>query len=219
MRLTLLLLTAAIALAEDGLRTLEPATIQARFSRLHAKNEERASELRRMFTEAGGEGSNCPESTVQGSREPNLTCTLQGSNRRTVVVSAHLDNRGPGEGAIDNWSGASLLPSLFESLNGFAHALTFQFMAFTDEERGLIGSRDYVQHLSKQQRLDILLNVNIDSVGAARPLRVWTGRSDNLLVETAAIVAGELNLPLGGAPLGRNYASDASAFTPWNIPL
>ncbi len=152
-------------------------------------------------------------------RLPNLICVLPGSSRQTVVVGAHYDNRGPGEGAIDNWSGASLLPSLYESLRASPHRLTFAFVGFTDEEKGLIGSRDYVNRLSKEQRADILLNVNIDSIGLPGPIRVWAGRSDDVLLSSAALVADRTKTSIRADVLDKRYDSDAAAFMAWHIPI
>ena len=207
------------AFAAEAPRILPPATIQDRFARLHPKNEERAMELRQLFMEAGCESKDYSEDKILSSKLPNLICVLPGSSKRTIVVGAHFDNRGPGEGAIDNWSGAALLPSLLESLRDSPHHLTFEFIAFTDEERGLIGSRDYAGHLSKEQRAAILLNVNIDSIGLPGPLRVWSGRSDDFLLTSAALVADRVKVRIGAAPLDRRYDSDASAFMAWKIPV
>jgi len=217
--LFLLIFLAFGAFAADAPRILPPDTIQSRFSRLHSKNEERAMELRRLFMEAGCESKNYLEDKILSSKWPNLICSLPGSSKRTIVVGAHFDNRGPGEGAIDNWSGASLLPSLFESLSDSPHHLTFEFIAFTDEERGLIGSRDYSGHLSKDQRAAIVLNVNIDSIGLPGPIRVWSGRSDDFLLTSAALVADQLKISVGAQSLDQRYDSDAAAFMAWKIPV
>src|SRR5262245_47650855 len=108
---------ALTASAADEIRILEQSTIEARFSRLRAKNEDRALELRRLFAEAGCDSKNYVESPILSSKLPNLICIIPGQSKQTIVVGAHFDNRGPGEGAIDNWSGSSLLPSLYESLS------------------------------------------------------------------------------------------------------
>jgi hypothetical protein len=216
--LVLLIFFAFNAIAADEPRILPPDKIQDRFSLLRTKNEDRAQELRQLFTEAGCDSKNYSEGKILSSKLPNLICVLPGSTKRTVIVGAHFDNRGPGEGAIDNWSGASLLPSLFESLSGSPHRMTFEFIAFTDEERGLIGSRDFSGHLSKQERADIVLNVNIDSIGLPGPIRVWSGRSDDFLLMCAALVADRVKVPIGAAPLDRRYDSDAGAFIAWKIP-
>ena len=218
MPLFLLLLFASLSWAADPSRLLSTTVVQSRFARLHSKNEERAIELRNLFGEAGCDAKSYSEDHILSSKLPNLVCVLPGSSRQTVVVSAHFDNRGPGEGAIDNWSGAALLPSLFESLRGFPHRFTFEFIGFTDEEKGLIGSRDYVNHLSKEQRANILLDVNIDCMGLAGPIRVWAGRSDDFLLTSAALVGDQTKIYVRADTLSDRYDSDAAAFIAWRIP-
>ncbi len=219
MPLILLILFASLSSTAGEPRLLEANAIQSRFSRLHSRNDERELELQKLFAEAGCDSKSYSEDKIPSSKLPNLICLLAGSSKDIIVVTAHFDNRGPGEGAIDNWSGASLLPSLFESLRGSPHRFTFEFIAFTDEEKGLIGSRDYVNRLSREQRADILLNVNIDSIGLAGPIHVWAGRADNFLLTSAAMVADRTKLLIRADTLDNRYDSDASAFIAWHIPV
>src|SRR5262249_36180962 len=109
--------------------------------------------------------------------------------------------------------------SLFEGLKSSQPRLTFEFIGFTDEEKGLVGSRDYAAQLSKEHRTRILLNVNIDSIGLAGPIRVWSGRSDEFLLTSAAVVGDQVKVPIAAAPLDRRYDSDASAFSAFRIPV
>lgn len=81
-----------------------------------------------------------------------------------------------GQGVIDNWSGAFLLPSLFESLSATPRTLTFVFLLTIDEEKGLYGSTDYVRLWKKEQVPSIVANVNVDSLGLAGPTYVWPSR-------------------------------------------
>src|SRR5258705_11076508 len=74
-------------------------------------------------------------------------------------------------------------------------------------------------HLSKEHRAEILLDVNIDSVGLAGPIRAWTVRSDDLLLTSAAVVADRIKVGIGGEALDRRYDSDAGAFIAWKIPV
>ena len=55
---------------------------------------------------------------------------------RLQEIDYHEEN---GEGVVDNWNGASLLPSLFESLESQALRHTFRFIGFAEEETGLSG--------------------------------------------------------------------------------
>ena len=219
MRPILFALLWSIPLAAGEPKILAPEIIQARFARIHSANDERAAELRQIFMDAGCGPPSYSEEKILSSKLPNLICIIPGASKETLVISAHFDNRGPGEGAIDNWSGASLLPSLYESLRGSPHRLTLEFIAFTDEEKGLIGSRDHVGHLSKTERAQILLDVNIDSIGVAGPIRVWSGRTDDFLMNAAAVVADRAKVSISAGALDKRYDSDASAFMAWNIPV
>ena len=42
-------------------------------------------------------------------------------------------------GAVDDWSGAVMLPSVYQSLKSKARRDTFVFVAFAGEEGGLLG--------------------------------------------------------------------------------
>src|SRR5947199_10622737 len=100
--LLLLFLSGALKAADS--KVVEPEIIQARFAQLRQNNNERPLTLRTLFAQTGCKPPSYSEDTILSSKLPNVTCILPGSSRRIVVVSAHFDNRGPGDGAIDNWS-------------------------------------------------------------------------------------------------------------------
>lgn len=62
-------------------------------------------------------GCEVTEQRVPHSKAPNLICTLAGETASTIVVGGHFDFVARGWGAVDDWSGAVMLPSLYESLN------------------------------------------------------------------------------------------------------
>jgi len=64
---------------------------------------------------------------------------------------------------VDNWSGASLLPSLLYSLSDEPRRHTFIFIAFTGEELGMLGSDFYAKSLTPEQRSRIEAMINTDS--------------------------------------------------------
>ena len=128
-------------------------------------NQERGARLWDQFREAG-----CPEwhltkQTVPKSESSNLICDLPGTSERTIVVGAHFDKSLEGDGVADNWSGASLLPALFRSLGSRPRFHTFRFIAFADEELGLLGSKHYVETLSKDEHDQIQAMINLDTLG------------------------------------------------------
>ena len=101
---------------------VEPAVIEERLGRAVKKTEERRAALRSLFEEAGCR--QLGELPVRGSRHANVVCVLEGTGQGRLVVGAHYDMTGGGQGVVDNWSGAALLPSLYQSLNGRARNLT-----------------------------------------------------------------------------------------------
>ncbi|MGO9273967.1 MAG: M28 family metallopeptidase [Terriglobia bacterium] len=169
--------------------------IQQRLSEVANQNAEREATLRQMFEGAGCFGDHLTEQPVPHSRLPNLVCERPGATDSIILVGAHFDKVKAGAGVVDNWSGASLLPSLFQSLGHGLHRHTFVFVGFTDEERGLVGSRYFVGHLTLEQRARIHAMINLDTLGLG-PTKVFLAHSDARLAETAETVARQMNLPV-----------------------
>ena len=69
-----------------------------------------------MFAEAGCDDGHISEQAVKGSKVPNVMCILPGTTDKVIVVGAHFDYVRAGDGVVDNWSGASLLPSIYEAI-------------------------------------------------------------------------------------------------------
>ncbi len=197
---------------------VKPALIEERLHRVTDKTADREQTLHELFESAGCKEAALDEEPVKRSRTPNVVCTLQGTEDGRIVVGAHYDKVSNGHGVIDNWSGASLLPSLYQGLYGKPRHLTFAFIGFTDEEKGLVGSRDYVSHLSKEDRTRIRAMVNIDSLGLS-DTKIWLTRADKNLASAAAAVAHTLNLPLGVVNVDRVGESDSRPFLDARIPV
>jgi len=169
--------------------------IQKRLSEVANQNAEREATLKHMFEGAGCLGDHLREQPVPQSRLPNLICERPGATDSVILVGAHFDKVKAGAGVVDNWSGASLLPSLFQSLGPGMHQHTFVLVGFTDEERGLVGSRYFVGHLTPEQRARIHAMINLDTLGLG-PTKIFPAHSDALLEEAAETVARQMSLPL-----------------------
>ncbi len=199
-------------------RSLKPALIEERLGRFATRNAERAETLEAIFREAGCERDRLRTQAVKGTRVPNVICALPGETESTIVVGAHLDCRcETGKGVVDNWSGAALLPSLFQSLGGRQLRHTMVFVGFSAEEEGLIGSRLYVKNLSPAERTPIRAMVNLDSLGLS-PTKVAVSESDRKLVGLLARVAEAMKLPVTGVHVHQVGTDDARAFAEKRIP-
>lgn len=196
---------------------VEQSTIEARLKGAVPKNPERRAKLHTLFEEAGCKGEALSEPAVKGSSQPNVVCRLAGEADSVIVVGAHFDKVAAGEGVVDNWSGASLLPSLFESLNGEARRHTLVFIGFTDEEKGMVGSEAYAKRLTPEERGKIRAMVNLDSLGLS-PTKVWLSRADRGLAEALNQVAYTLKLPLAYVNVEQVGSADSESFAKRKIP-
>src|ERR1700744_2836821 len=156
---------------------VNPQVVRARLDDYKGNDTDREGTLKKIFTEAGCPSSSLSEQAVPLNKQPNVICLLPGSTPETIVIGAHFDHVAEGSGLIDNWSGASLLPSLFQSVSGLPRKHTFIFVGFAAEEKGEIGSKFYVSQLSKETLSHIQLMINLDTLGLG-PSEVWESRSD-----------------------------------------
>lgn len=214
------LLAAAMALPPAETVSFVPVareTVEARLRQLVTKNEERRANLAKLFQEAGCNGEQLSEQPVKGSREGNVICTLSGTGEGTILVGAHFDQTGAGKGAADNWSGASLLPTLFESLRDRPRRHTFVFIGFTDEEIGLKGSSFYARKLTKEEKAKVRAMVNLDTLGLSST-KFWASRSDPALMTALLRVALAMKLPAQGVNFEQIGSTDSESFRTRKIP-
>ena len=177
----------------------------------------------------------------QGTETRNVVGVLEGSGplaRETVVVGAHYDHLGRGgglfsgslapfskeihNGADDNASGTAMMLEMARRLARRTDLLPRRvvFIAFSGEEKGLLGSQHYVEH-PLFPLADTVMMFNFDMVGrlnARSELTVYgTGTSPNLgaLVDALGASAG-LTIKKIGDGLG---PSDQQSFYLKDVPV
>jgi len=212
-----LIFTAAAAAQPDPFLQLRQSVIEERLRHYAASNPDRAETIKRLFEEAGCRGERLKEQPVDHSAAPNVICTLPGKTNHTIIVGAHFDHVSRGDGVVDNWSGASLLPSLYESLSSLPREHTYIFISFTDEEKGFVGSRYYASHLTGEEVERIQGMINMDTLGLG-PTEVWVSKSDPELVKIVAEAASDMDLPVGEMNVDDIGNSDGQPFRNRNIP-
>ena len=153
--------------------------------------KKRQGAIRELFVQAG-----CApvEQTIKKSTA-NVICTLPGDTESTITIGAHFDFVEFGKGIVDDWSGTALLPSLYEALKISRRKHTFVFVAFAEEERGLVGSRHYVTSLTEDQKSRLRAFINLECLGMT-PVKVWVHRSTPVLVTRLDEVARTMQIPL-----------------------
>jgi Zn-dependent M28 family amino/carboxypeptidase len=172
------------------------------------------------LTPAGDSGGYAQRFPIAGAgaaigTAPNVAGVLLGQDRRLageyIVVVAHLDHLGVGRpvdgdsirnGADDNASGTSGVLALAEALASTRPAprRSILFLVVSGEERGLVGSRWYVEHPTVAMD-SIAALVNLDMIGRNRPdsvyLNGWGKSEVSDLVRRLAAEHDELGLSVG----------------------
>lgn len=197
-------------------RVMPRDVVEERLREYGGTNRERGARLKRMFADAGC-GEHLSDQPVRHSKAPNVICVLPGSTGRVIIVGAHFDRSPQGDGVADNWSGASLLPSLYEAVKLDPRRHTYVFIGFTDEEKGLVGSRFYARAMTPEQVAATAAMVNLDTLGLA-PTEVWSNRSDKRLILALLQLSKYLDVPLNGVNFERVGSTDSESFARRKIP-
>jgi hypothetical protein len=220
-RLFVCVLVAAAALPGQPVtiryETLPQDDIARRLGDFKNTNSEREQELHALFEEVGCKAENLTEQAVKHSRDPNVICILPGQTESRIIVGAHFDFVNAGKGVVANWSGCSLLPSLYQSLKTPSRRHTFVFVGFTDEEKGLVGSKFYVHELTKDDLGMISAMINMDSLGT-NPTKLELDRGEKQLANALAAVAGSMHLPLDVVNVHQVGRSDSDSFQDRHVP-
>jgi putative aminopeptidase FrvX len=214
----LLLSLSADCVAELALRfKLVPrASVEARLGQYQGGNRERQATLKAMFTDVGC-GEHMSEQRVR-PHLPNLICVLPGASDRVIIIGAHYDRVSQSDGVADNWSGASLLPSLYEAIKIEPRQHTYIFVAFSAEEEGLVGSHVYAHEMTRAQVSATDAMVNLDTLGLDST-NVWVSHSNEKLVLELAYVAKLIGSPINGLNFEEvGYSTDSESFARRRIP-
>ena len=203
--------------AELHFNTQPKEKVMARLGQVEAGTERRSQVIEKLFLEAGcAAGLTFQE--VKAAKSRNVLCTLPGESGSVILLGAHFDGVYKGQAAADNWSGASLLSSLYEDIRSQSRKHRFIFIAFTGEEQGLLGSERYVRSLGKEERSEIRAMVNVDTLGLS-DTKIWVSRADPKLAQTFFMVARALKLPAAGMNADGAGDSDSRPFVDRKIPV
>ena len=192
--------------------------VEDRLKSFSTKNSDREALIRKWFAESGCKGANLSEQALDRKLPPNVICVLPGETQQVILVGAHTDKVDSfGDGVVDNWTGAVLLPALLDSLSGQLRHHTLIFVGFSGEEKGLVGSQYYVDHLTNEQRAHIEGMVNFDSLGLG-PTEVWASHADKVLLDALASVTTASKLPVTAMNVPEGATADSESFARYQIP-
>ncbi len=113
-----------------------------------------------------------PRGALDG-RSANVLARLSGTENPELIytVSSHLDSVVAGPGADDDTSGIAALLEAARILHGHPMPATILFAAFTGEEAGTLGSREFAR-VAKEGKWKIAGGLNNDMVGYANDNRL-----------------------------------------------
>ena len=206
------------ATAQVRFRLTARELIEAHLKSFSTRNSERETLIRKWLGESGCKDADLSEQSLDRKLPPNVICVLPGGTQEVIVVGAHTDHVDEfGDGVVDNWTGAALLPSLLYGLSGQQRHHTFVFVGFSAEEKGLVGSAYYAEHLSSEQRARIEAMVNLDSLGLG-PTEVWATHADKVLLNALAAVAAATKLPVSAMNVDQVGTADSESFARYHIP-
>lgn len=175
---------------------------------------ERQAKIEDLFHDAG-----CPvEEQRVDKKSANVICTLPGQTNSVIAVGGHFDFVQAGKGIVDDWSGASLLPSLYQALKNRSRRHTFVFIAFASEEQGLVGSSRYVKNMTREQKALTRAFVNLECLGLT-PVKVWISRSTPFLVARLNEIAAVLRINIKGVNVEQVGDDDTHPFLSAHIPV
>ncbi|MFW6340932.1 MAG: M20/M25/M40 family metallo-hydrolase [Wenzhouxiangella sp.] len=177
----------------------------------------------------------------------NVIVEIPGRSDRLVIAGAHYDtavarNRGQLlagiggpelEGVDDNASGTAVLLELAHHLAGSRPEHSIRLMFFGAEEVGLLGARHAVAGMTEQEREQVELMINIDSIITGDRLYVHAGPSTLTSHPQAALARDEARRIAAGLgielrtnpglnadyPSGTGCCSDQVAFDEAGIPV
>jgi Peptidase family M28 len=206
------------AWSQLGVRLLDKDVIETHLKEFSRDNAKRESIIKEWFAQQGCKDSNLTEQSLERKLPPNVICVVPGDTGGTILVGAHTDHVASfGEGVVDNWTSAALLPSFVYSLGARPRHHTFVYVGFSAEEKGMLGSTYYAQHLTPEQRGNIAAMINMDSLGLG-PTKVWASHADETLLADLRSVAATTHLPIEAVDVENVGTSDSESFVPYGIP-
>jgi len=99
------------------------------------------------------------------SKGKNFIATKKGQDSsKVIIVTSHIDSVG-NAGANDNGTGTIGTLAIAKALAPYQFKYDLRIVGFDKEEKGLVGSKQYVKSLSKEERSKIIGVINFEMMG------------------------------------------------------
>ncbi len=180
------------------------------------KTADRIDAVKKLFAQTGAKTEEITVEKYNKDKISNIVVRKKGKSDETVVIGAHFDKTDEGCGAIDNWTGVSIIAHLLRTLRQIETEKSFVFVAFDQEEKGLLGSDAMAKAIPKENRAKYCAMINFDSFGFAAPM-ILQNTSSSKMVSVAKKLGEENNFKLA-APTIAGADADSSSFKNRDIP-
>jgi hypothetical protein len=186
-----------------------PSILNAEVHNVPVGDQSRLDHLKALFTGKGCSGDQLKIQPLGKSHDHpgNLICTWPGNSASTVVVLAEYQHLGKGQSAIENWSGAVLLPYLYFAMQARPRSNTWVFV----ESGGKSGTAEYVHSLGGEQKKQIRAMLAIDSLGVSPILRFYSPDPERIYLSPPT---AHLQMVLGLAALSDRTVPRPQAVNP-----
>lgn len=147
----------------------------------------------------------------------NVVARMEGTDKadEILTLTAHFDSVPEGPGAYDNMAGCAIIMELCHYFKKHPSRRTMEFVWFGAEEKGLVGSRNYVEthkeELNKHQ-----FNMNVDLAGQLVGGTVIGVTGDASICHMITYLANEIGL--GMSVRNSIWGSDSNTFAWKGIP-
>lgn len=179
-------------------------------------SENRQTGVKNLFREMGAKAEDITIEKFNKDRIQNVVVKLKGKTDETVIIGAHYDHVGGGCGAIDNWTGISILAHLFKTLKQLELNKTYIFVAFDQEEKGLLGSAAMAKEIPKENLSNYCAMINLDSFGFNTPFSLQQSSSGKM-VKLAQSLAEENKMKFQDVRI-EGADADSTSFKTRKIP-
>ncbi len=174
---------------------LERERVLKRLRKAVPENGARREELKTLFVRAGCRDEGLTDQPEAESEFGDIVCRLPGEGESTILVAAHFDTVPGSDGVADNWSGAALLPTLYQSLRQRSRRHTFLFVAFSSGAGGTSGPQRFVDTLTEDEASTIRAAIVLDTLGLSFT-RGCAGKNGEPLLGYLKSVSSSMQLPV-----------------------
>ena len=147
----------------------------------------------------------------------NIVARIPGTDRaeEILTLTAHYDSVPQGPGAYDNMAGAAIIMEICRYFKEHQPRRTLEFIWFGAEEKGLLGSRDYIK--VHESELDAhRFNMNVDLAGQLVGGTVIGVTGDSSICSMLTYLARETGI--GMTTKNQIWGSDSNTFAWKGIP-